>query len=153
MFSWCMHAKQRLKTPAHSRSVLCLSAWKQFASGLSKMRSVNILIRLRVCAGWSESLPGAYVQRYVYWCSGSGQINWRLPSLFQMVGAWLSMSVVGLTVVLLVSCNRIKGEASPPVVFLLAVPKRFLCCSSSLLCVGGFFGLARRGSTTGFHLL
>ena len=30
---------------------------------LSKMRPVKILIRLRECAGWSESSPGAYVRR------------------------------------------------------------------------------------------
>ena len=35
---------------------------------LSKMRPVKILISLRkCCAGWSESLLGAQVRRYVYW--------------------------------------------------------------------------------------
>ena len=33
---------------------------------LSKMRPVKIPIRLRECAGWSESSLGAFVQRYVF---------------------------------------------------------------------------------------
>ena len=32
---------------------------------LSKVRPVRILIRLRECAGWSESSPGAHVLRYI----------------------------------------------------------------------------------------
>ena len=38
---------------------------------LSKMRPAKILIRLRECAGWSESSPDAHVQRYVFWRYGS----------------------------------------------------------------------------------
>ena len=38
---------------------------------LSKMRRMNILIRLRECAGWSESSLGAYAQRSVVWRCGS----------------------------------------------------------------------------------
>ena len=34
---------------------------------LSKMRPVKILIRLRECAGWSESPLGAHVRRYFSW--------------------------------------------------------------------------------------
>ena len=64
-----------------------LSAWKNFASPQSdqnlccrhektlhpwvcKMHSVKILIRLCKCAGWSESLLGAHIQRYVFWYCG-----------------------------------------------------------------------------------
>ena len=32
---------------------------------------VKILIKLRECAGWSESLLGTRVQMYVVWCCGS----------------------------------------------------------------------------------
>ena len=34
---------------------------------LSKMRLLEILMRLRECAVWSESSLGAYVRRYVFW--------------------------------------------------------------------------------------
>ena len=37
---------------------------------LSKMRLGKILIRLCECAGWSESLLGADVRRYVFWRNG-----------------------------------------------------------------------------------
>ena len=37
---------------------------------LSKMHPVKILIRLRECAGWSESWLGAHVRRYIFWCCG-----------------------------------------------------------------------------------
>ena len=36
-------------------------------SWLFKMRSVKIRIRLRGCAGWSESSLGALVRMYVFW--------------------------------------------------------------------------------------
>ena len=39
--------------------------------GYSKMRSVKILIRLRECADWSESSPGALVRRNGFWYIGS----------------------------------------------------------------------------------
>ena len=39
-----------------------LPAWRNFASLLSKMRQVKIMIRLRECAGWSESLLGTQVR-------------------------------------------------------------------------------------------
>ena len=38
---------------------------------LSKMRPAKILIRLRECAGWSESSLGAYVLRYIFGRYGS----------------------------------------------------------------------------------
>ena len=41
---------------------------------LSKMFAVKILIRLRECAGWSESSLGAHVRRYVVWHCGSIQL-------------------------------------------------------------------------------
>ena len=37
---------------------------------LSKIRLINILNRLRECAGWSESPLGAHVQRYAFWHNG-----------------------------------------------------------------------------------
>ena len=39
--------------------------------GYLKMCPVEILIRLLVCAAWSESSLGAHVRRYVFWRSGS----------------------------------------------------------------------------------
>ena len=47
------------------RSLLKLHPWQ------SKMRTVNILTRLRECAGWFESSLGAHIQRYVFWHCGS----------------------------------------------------------------------------------
>ena len=38
---------------------------------LFKKCSVKILIRLHECAGWSESLMGAYVWMYIFWHCGS----------------------------------------------------------------------------------
>ena len=39
---------------------------------LSKLRAVKIRIRLRECAGWSESSLSAYVRRYIAWrCSSN----------------------------------------------------------------------------------
>ena len=38
---------------------------------LSRMWPVKILTRLHECAGWSESLLGAFVRRYVFWQYGS----------------------------------------------------------------------------------
>ena len=37
---------------------------------LSKMRTAKIQIRLRECAGWSESSQGAHVKRYIFWNGG-----------------------------------------------------------------------------------
>ena len=42
-----------------------------FHPSLPKMRQVKILIRLRGCAGWSESSLGAHIRWYVFWCYGS----------------------------------------------------------------------------------
>ena len=42
---------------------------------LLKIRPVKNLIRLRECAGWSESSLEANVRRYVFWRSGSFQFN------------------------------------------------------------------------------
>ena len=41
-----------------------------------KMCIVKVLIRLCKCAGWSESLLGAHVRRYVFW-----RAVWSEPSL------------------------------------------------------------------------
>ena len=38
---------------------------------LSKMRSLKILIKLRVCAGWSNFSLYAHVLRYIFWLCGS----------------------------------------------------------------------------------
>ena len=38
---------------------------------LFKMRPGKILIRLRKCAGWSESSLGEHALRYIFWRSGS----------------------------------------------------------------------------------
>ena len=40
---------------------------------LFKMRPVTILIRLRECAGWSESLLGTHFRKYVFWHCGSNK--------------------------------------------------------------------------------
>ena len=45
-----------------------LSAWRDFPSLIIQIRPVKILIRLRECAGWSESSLGAYARRYVWRC-------------------------------------------------------------------------------------
>ena len=43
------------------------SSYKEILqSQLSKICSVKILVRLRKCAGWSESKLGAHVRRYVF---------------------------------------------------------------------------------------
>ena len=44
-----------------------LSAWRKFAPWLSQMCPVKILIRLRECAGWSETSQGEHFQRWVFW--------------------------------------------------------------------------------------
>ena len=65
-----MCVRQRLKSVCAStqsdQSLRCpheetLHPW------LSKICPVKILIRLRECAGWSESSLGAHVRRYVVW--------------------------------------------------------------------------------------
>ena len=40
------------------------------------MRPVKILIRLRECAGWSESSPGTYVRRYISSRCGSNTCSY-----------------------------------------------------------------------------
>ena len=44
-----------------------LSAWRNFAPLAIQNTPVKILIRLHKCTGWSESLLGAHVWRYVFW--------------------------------------------------------------------------------------
>ena len=58
---------------AHPRSLIRLRCRQEgtLHHWLSKMCPVKILIRLRECAGWSESSLGAYAQRYVFWRFGS----------------------------------------------------------------------------------
>ena len=55
--------------PAHRRSlirVFVVRIKKRWHPFLSKRRPVVILIRLRKYTGWSESLLGAHVRRYVF---------------------------------------------------------------------------------------
>ena len=59
-----MYSKQRLRQPTYPHSLISLHLW------LPKMCPVMILIRLRICAGWSESSLGAHARRYVFWRSG-----------------------------------------------------------------------------------
>ena len=47
-------------------SVFIVRMEKHWIFGKYKMRSVKIRIRLRECAGWSESSLGAHVRRYVF---------------------------------------------------------------------------------------
>ena len=58
---------------AHPRSLISLRCPHEetLHSWLSKMRPVEILIRLREGAGWSESSLGAHVRKYVLWRWGS----------------------------------------------------------------------------------
>ena len=58
--------------PAHPRSLVSLRCPHEetLHPWLSKMRPVKILIRLRECAGWSESSLGAHVQRSFFWRCG-----------------------------------------------------------------------------------
>ena len=44
-----------------------------------KMRPLKILIRLRECAGWSESSMGARVRRFVSWRCGLSVVAFRKP--------------------------------------------------------------------------
>ena len=54
--------------PAHSRSLISLRCPHEetLHPWLSKMRPVKTLIRLRECAGWSETSQGALIRRYVF---------------------------------------------------------------------------------------
>ena len=49
--------------------------------GYPKMHPVKILIRLRECAGWSESSPGAHIRIYVFWrcCSNNIFLESEVP--------------------------------------------------------------------------
>ena len=47
----------------------------------SKMRWVNILIRLRECAGWSESSLGGHVRRHIFWHEAKIEyVTWKRTS-------------------------------------------------------------------------
>ena len=84
-----MCSKQRLEPACASaqsdRSLRCpqeetLHPW------LSKTRPVKIQIRLRECAGWSESSLGAHVQRYVFWrCGSLEQLSWGNVQVVEMM--------------------------------------------------------------------
>ena len=59
---------------AHPRSlirVFVVRTQKLCILGYPKRRPVKDLIRLRECAGWSESSLGAHVCTYVFWRCGS----------------------------------------------------------------------------------
>ena len=63
-----MCAQRRLGSAcacAQSDQSICYPHEETLHACLSKMRPVKILIRLRECAGWSESSLGADIQRYV----------------------------------------------------------------------------------------
>ena len=65
--------------PAHARNlsrVFVVRMKKLCILGYPKIRSVKILIRMRECAGWSESSLYAHFQRYVFWCYVSYIYNW-----------------------------------------------------------------------------
>ena len=68
--------------------------WETLHLRLSRLYPVNILIRLREYAGWSESLLGQIVRRYIFWnwdcyineaedvCRGTRTLVFRLVSPF-----------------------------------------------------------------------
>ena len=59
---------------AHPRRliwVFVVRIWNNFASWLSKMRRVKILMRLCEWTRWSESLLSPHVRRYAFWAYGS----------------------------------------------------------------------------------
>ena len=62
-----MRAQQRLRSAcafAQSDQSLRCPHEETLHPWLSQKRPVKILIRLRECAGWSESYLGAHVRRY-----------------------------------------------------------------------------------------
>ena len=62
----------KTKSARAVRSESSLSIRKKLCIfGCPKMRPMKILIRLRECAGWSESSLGAHVRRYLSWCFDS----------------------------------------------------------------------------------
>ena len=67
-----MCAQRDSNQPAHSRSLTSLRCPhdETLHTWLSQMRPVKIRIRLRECAGWSQSSLGAHVRRFVYRRSG-----------------------------------------------------------------------------------
>ena len=60
-----------IQTVAQSDQSFYCSHGETLHPKLPKMRPVNILIRLRECAGWSVSSLGAHVWRFVIWRWGS----------------------------------------------------------------------------------
>ena len=69
-----MYIQKRRKSanaPAQSDQSLRFPPEESLHPMLSKMRPAKIQIRLRICAGWSESLLGAHIQRYVFCRCGS----------------------------------------------------------------------------------
>ena len=65
-------AKWRLKTACICTFCLesSLSAWWNCTYLIIKMRPMKVLIRLRKCAGTSESSLGAHARRYAFWRYG-----------------------------------------------------------------------------------
>ena len=72
-YLWTCAPKEDSDQPANTRSLisLCCPHEETLHPWLSKIRPVKVLIRLRECAGWSESSLGAHVRRYVFWRYGS----------------------------------------------------------------------------------
>ena len=75
---WFVHPTKNWNQSVHLGSlirvfVLCM---KNFASLVSKMRPMKMLIRLCNCSGWIESLLGAPMQKFVFWPCRSVYIFW-----------------------------------------------------------------------------
>ena len=95
--------------PAHPRSqdwVFVVRMKKTLHLCPSKIHPLKVLVRLRECAGSSESSLGAHVRRYIFWRWGSFLlirltfvvcldflINYRLESLCEKLKDWMSNSV------------------------------------------------------------
>ena len=77
-----MYAQWRLKSACASMQSdqSSLYARRNFISvSIHIMCPVKILIRLRECAGWSESLLGTHIQRYIFGCCGSHVLTTLQP--------------------------------------------------------------------------
>ena len=76
-----IYSQRRLKSASkftQSDQCLCCLHAETLHPWLLKIRPVKILIRLRECAGWSESSLGAHVRRYVFWRCGSNRKDYNI---------------------------------------------------------------------------
>ena len=64
--------------PAHPSSLIRVFVVRinKLEHWLSYLHPMNILIRFRECAGWSESSLSSYVRRYVFWCCNPFILRW-----------------------------------------------------------------------------